>query len=164
MQKEYEKLLGIIPDHPAQRIMHFVERHTPLVDALAELTRTREYEYLLFAFDAEAARTLAQRFALSPHISVKPVTHDQARYHRQAKMYDFVFVEAAIPDPTAFLRRAYPAIKNAGTLLMLSHDPDLDIDAWREGMEEHYYVAFSTFELDGNTQVISGKKMHGWGE
>jgi len=163
MQKDYEQLLGIIPDHPALRIMHFVDRHTPLVDALAELTRIREYEYLLLTFDADTARTLAQHFALSPHISVKPITHDQARYHRQAKMYDFVFVEAAIPDPAIFLQRAYPAIKNAGSLLLLSHDPDLDTQAWRKGMEERYYVAFSAFELNADTQVISGKKMHGWG-
>ena len=78
-------------------------------------------------------------------------------------MYDFVFVEAALPDPAAFVKRVYPAIKNAGSLLLLSDDPDLDIDAWREGMEAHNYVALSTFRLDTDTCIISGKKMHGWG-
>ena len=161
MQTPYRQLLTIIPDHPAQRIMHLIDHPTPLVDLLSDFTRKREYDYLLLCFDPETARKLTERFALSSHVTVKHVTHDQARYHRQAKLYDFVFVEAGIPDPARFLQRVYPAIKNAGSLLLLSGDPD--VEAWREGMEAHYYVAFSAFELDSNTQVISGKKMHGWG-
>jgi len=163
MQTPYEQLLTVIPDHPAQRIMHFVDHATPLVDALADLTRVCDYEYLLLSFNPQSADTLARYFALSDHISVKAITHDQARYHRQAKMYDYLFVEAAIPDPNAFLKRAYPAIKNGGMLFVLSHDPDLEIETWREAMEAHYYVAFSTFELDKDTRVFSGRKMHGWG-
>ena len=163
MQTPYEKFLAVIPDHPAQRIMHFVDGQTPLTPALASLTHDRHYDYLLLCFDAAAAETLAQQHAASPHIKVKHVTHDQARFHIQAKMYDFVFVEAAIPDEAAFLRKVYTAMKNAAILFVLTAGKYEEIERWRIGTEENFYVAFNTFELSEGLQVVSAKKMHGWG-
>ncbi len=163
MQTPYEQLLAVIPDHPGQRILHFVDSHTLLSDALATLTRVRDYEYLLLCFDPQQAARLDRHFALSSHIKVKSVTHGQTRYHTQAKLYDYLFIEAAIPDPGDLLRRIYPAIKNGGMVFVLTHDANPQIDTWREEMERHNYVAFSAFDLEKGRRIVSAKKMHGWG-
>lgn len=163
MQTSYEHLVTVIPNHPAQRIMHFVDKNTPLTGVLASLTHDREYEYLLLCFDAPLTRTLSHQYTSLPHIKVKHVTHDQTRYHTQARMYDYVFVEADIPDETIFLRTIYPSMKNAAALFVLSAGKRKEIERWRVGLEENFYVAFSTFPLSDAVRVTSARKMHGWG-
>ena len=164
MQNPYEQLLGVIPDHPQLRILHFAPADTPLAAALAALTQARQYEYLLLSFDADAAQSLAERYAPYPHIRVRHVTHQQARFHTQARQYDYVFVESDIPDPYRFLPRVHTAMKNAATLFVLrAHDDPQETERWRMGMEEHYFVAFNAFGLGESLHLISAKKMHGWG-
>jgi len=163
MQNPYEPLIEVIPDHPALRIMHFTETHSILVDELAALTRARDYEYLLLSPDETISTELSHYFAAHPHIKARSVAYTQTRFHVQAKMYDFVFVEAAVPDATDFLKKMYRAMKNAATLFVLSSGGHEEVERWRIGMEENLYVAFNAFELTDTLQVISGKKMHGWG-
>jgi predicted nucleic acid-binding protein len=159
-----DQLLTIIPDHPALRVMHFVDRPTPLIDALADLTRRRDYEYRLLCFDEAQSDTLSRHYALEKRITVQSVTHDQARYHRQAKMYDYLFVEAHIPEVDTFLKKVYTSMKNAAPFFALIHPNQRNqIETWRRAAEENFFVAFNTFDLTDSLHVISAKKMHGWG-
>jgi hypothetical protein len=159
-----DQLIDIIPDYPALRIMHFVDRESLLSDKLAALTDMQDYEYLILSLDDTIADVLSQRHTFHEHIKTKRVTHTQARYHIQAKMYDYVFVEATIPDPGDFLKRVYASMKNAAMIFILSTvDSSDEIETWRRATEEHYFVAFNTFELTDSIRIISAKKMHGWG-
>ena len=56
-------------------------------------------------------------------------------------------------------------MKNAANIFILLPDKAFreEIETWRKALEENFFVAFSTFELDEKWQVISAKKMHGWG-
>jgi hypothetical protein len=163
MKTPYETLLEIIPDHPAMRIMHFAARPDKLSDALGDLTRTREYEYRLLAFDADTADALSQRYAHMPHIKTKTVSPAQKRFHIQAKLYDYIFVSCAIEDKAHFAKAIHSAIKNGGIILIITSDPHTDTEPWRLAFEEHFFVAFNRFELADGLHVISAKKMHGWG-
>lgn len=163
MQNPYELLIEVIPDHPALRIMHLAQTHSILVDKLATLTQVRDYEYLLLCPDEAISLELSHCFASHPHIKVKSIAYTQTRFHVQAKMYDFVFVEAAVPDVTDFLKKIYRAMKNAAILFVFSSDGHEEVERWRVEMEDNFYVAFNTFALTGSIQIISGKKMHGWG-
>jgi hypothetical protein len=159
-----DQLLGVIPDHPALRIMHFVDTHSILIDTLAKLTAARDYEYRLLCFDDVQYQLFARRFDDHHAIQIKHATHTQPRYHIQAKLYDYVFVEATLPDPDAFLKKVYTSMKNAAMIFILipTNTPKA-IEPWQRAAEEHYFVAFNTFQLTDTVQIISAKKMHGWG-
>ena len=164
MTHPIDNLIRIIPDHPGMRIMHFVDAPTVLVDKLAALTQARAYEYQLQCLNPDLAASMQQRFADTPTCKVRKLALGSPRYHIQAKLYDFVFVEADIPDPEHFLKTVYSAMKNAANIfILLPSEQKHQIETWRSIMEANYYVAFSSFALDDQTLILSAKKMHGWG-
>ena len=164
MKNAYQELSAVIPGYPGTRIMHFVDRETPLIAPLQEATKACEGEYQIQCLTDESCGTLTRRFALTSAIKVRPVSWGQPRYHIQAKLYDFVFVEAPVPNPQHFLKTIYTAMKNAANIfILLPSEHKGEIETWRQYMEANFYVAFSTFALDDQTQIIAAKKMHGWG-
>ncbi len=164
MTNALDQLIQIIPDHPALRLMHFVDATTPLIDKLATLTVLRNYEYQLLCLDSTLAASLSQQYTTVHEIKVRPITLDRSRYHLQAKLYDFVFVEASVEEKEHFVKTVYGAMKNAANIfILLSAEDTGEIETWRNVLEGNFFVAFSAFELDDTLQVVSAKKMHGWG-
>ena len=144
--------------------MHFVDHETPLIAPLLEVTKACDGEHQILCLTEASCELLAHRFTLTETIKVRPISWSQPRYHIQAKLYDFVFVEASVPDPKHFLKTIYTAMKNAANIfILLPSEHKGEIETWRSVMEENYYVAFSTFALNDTIQIISAKKMHGWG-
>ncbi len=164
MTNALDQLTRIIPDHPALRLMHFVEASTPLIDTLAPLAQSRDYEYQLLALDDTLSALLLDQYATTDAIKIRPITFDRSRYNLQAKQYDFVFVEAAVENKEHFVKTVYGAMKNAANIFLLLSTGDAgEIETWRKVLEENFFVAFSSFELDEARKVVSAKKMHGWG-
>ncbi len=165
MTNALDSLIQIIPDHPALRLMHFVDTSTPLIDKLAALAVSRDYEYQLLCLDDALAASLSRQYTTTKEIKIRPITLERSRYNLQAKLYDFVFVEDAVEDKKHFVKTVYSAMKNAANIFILlpvKADKE-EIESWRRVLEENFFVAFSTFELDDTLQVVSAKKMHGWG-
>ena len=165
MTNALDQLIQIIPDHPALRLMHFVDATTPLIDKLAALALSRDYEYQLLCLDKTLAASLSQQYTAAHEIKVRPITLDRSRYNLQAKLYDFVFVETSVEDKEHFVKTVYGAMKNAANVfILLSAKADKEeIESWRRVLEENFFVAFSAFDLGNTLQVVSAKKMHGWG-
>jgi len=164
MTNALDTLIHTIPDHPAIRIMHIVDTPTDVLERLSALVGERHYELDLLLFDAQELARLKVHYGQNPRITVRSISLDQARYHRQAKLYDYVFVDAMIADPDLFVKRLYPAMKNGANIFLLLPPPShAVVESWRKALEAHFYVAFSAFELSESYHVISAKKMHGWG-
>ncbi len=165
MTNALDQLIQIIPDHPALRLMHFVDATTPLIDKLATLTISRDYEYQLLCLDGTLAASLSQQYTTVHEIRVRPISLDRSRYNLQAKLYDFVFVESTILDKSHFAKTVHPAMKNAANIFIIlpKRSSNEEVETWQRVLEENFFVAFSTFELDDSFHVISAKKMHGWG-
>jgi len=155
-------LLDVIPDHPNMRIMHFVDEVTILSEQLSMLCHDREYEYLLLCKDHNSLSPLLEAHH-STGAKVKHIDLSKPRYHTQAKMYDYVFVESDIVEIEHFLQTIYKAMKNSADIFILSRQDPILKEQWRQKLEENYFVAFSAFELTPHTCIISAKKMHGWG-
>ena len=164
MTNALDQLIQIVPDHPALRLMHFVDTATPLTDKLSALAMSRDYEYQLLCLDDALAASLSRQYATANAIKIRPITLERSRYNLQAKLYDFVFVEATVLDPEHFAKTVYSAMKNAANIfILLPTEASEEIENWRRTLEENFFVAFSTFALNNTLQVVSAKKMHGWG-
>ena len=164
MANALDQLIQIIPDHPALRLMHFVDATTALTNKLAALAMSRDYEYQLLSLDDTLTTSLLDQYATPDAIKIRPITLERSRYNLQAKLYDFVFVEAAVEDKEHFVKTIYGAMKNAANIFILLSTKDTkEIETWRNALEENFFVAFSTFELGDTLQIVSAKKMHGWG-
>ena len=163
--KKIEQLLSIIPNHPAMRIMHISQSGTQLSDALATLAIEREYEFLLNVNSDVFYEEIKDAY---PHdlCAVKKIKFEQRRYATMAKMYDYIFVTADIPDALQeqFSKTIHGHIKNAGNIILFLEKNNLKVlDGWRQLFEENYFVATNTIDLFEEYEIIISKKMHGWG-
>jgi len=164
--KRVEQLLSIIPNHPATRIMQISQQGMQLSDALASLATEREYEFLLNITNDIFYEEIKERYPNNPECKVKKLRLNQRRYVSMAKMYDFVFVTASIPDEIQeqFAKTIHGHIKNAGNIIIFLPKNSLKIlDTWRQILEENYFVASNTIDLFDEYEILISKKMHGWG-
>ena len=163
--KKIEQLLSIIPEHPAMRIMHISQSGTQLSDALAQLAIEREYEFLLNVNSDIFYEEIKDAYP-NDLCGVKKIKFEQRRYATMAKMYDYIFVTADIPNALQeqFTKTIHGHIKNAGNIILFLEKNNLKVlDGWRQLFEENYFVATNTIDLFEEYEIIISKKMHGWG-
>ncbi|SFV71612.1 hypothetical protein MNB_SV-13-950 [hydrothermal vent metagenome] len=163
--KKIEQLLSIIPNHPAIRIMHISQSGTQLSDALASFVKEREYEFLLNITNDVFYEEIKDRYRDNSS-SVKKMKFEQRRYVSMAKIYDYVFVTANVPNEMQeqFVKNIYGHIKNAGNIIIFLEKNNLELlDSWRQLLEKNYFVATNTIDLFENYEIVISKKMHGWG-
>jgi hypothetical protein len=162
--KKIEQLLSIIPDHPALRIMYITDGNTQLTDALFKLIQNKEYELLLNVV-TDDYEEIKEKYT-HKEVTVKKITFEQRRYASMAKTYDYVFVSATVPETlqNQFAKTIHTHIKNAGNIILFLEKDNLKLlDSWRQVLEENYFVASNTIDLFDEYEVLSSKKMHGWG-
>ena len=164
--KKIEQLLSIIPDHPALRVMQIAESKTDLSHALSALAEEREYEFLLNLTESESYEEIKESYQESDASTVKLMKFDQRRYVTMAKMYDYVFVTATVPEELQeqFAKTIHEHIKNAGNIILFLEKNSLKVlDGWQRTLEENYFVATNTIDLFEEYEILISKKMHGWG-
>ena len=163
--KRIEQLLSIIPEHPAMRIMHISQSGKQLSDALASLAKEKEYEFLLNVTNEEYYEEIKENYS-DDLCSVKKIKFDQRRYATMARLYDYVFVTAEVPNELQeqFAKTIHGHIKNAGNIILFLEKNSLKVlDRWRQILEENYFVASNTIDLFEEYEILISKKMHGWG-
>ena len=163
--KKIEQLLSVIPDHPAMQIMHITQQDKQLSNALETLVKEREYTLLLNVTDDGYYDELKERYC-DDSCSVKNMKFEQRRYASMAKMFDFVFVTATVPDEfqEQFAKTIHGHIKNAGNIILFLEKNNLKVlDRWRQILEENYFVATNTIDMFNEYEILISKKMHGWG-
>jgi hypothetical protein len=164
--KRVEQLLSIIPQHPAMRIMQISQSGLQLSDALASFATDRDYEFLLNVTNDIFYEEIKDRYSDNQECKIKKLKLQQRRYVSMAKMYDFVFVTASIPNKMQeqFTKTVYTHIKNGGNIIIFLPKNNLRVlDSWRQTLEENYFVASNTIDIFDEYEVLISKKMHGWG-
>ena len=162
--KKIEQLLSIVPNHPALRIMHITDGDSQLTDALFKLIQNKEYELLLNVI-TDDHEDIKEKYR-HKEVTVKKITFEQRRYASMAKTYDYVFVSATVPETlqNQFAKTIHTHIRNAGNIILFLEKDNLKLlDSWRQVLEENYFVASNTIDLFDEYEVLSSKKMHGWG-
>ena len=165
-QKAIEQLLSIIPDHPATRIMHFSDGGEALSDSIISLCKEREYEYQLNILDSAFQEKAEALYAQKGLCSTKLITWEQRRYASMARLYDFLFITATVPEEQRkmFIKNVFHHIKSAGNIILFlpKNEPKIIEDWWRI-LEDNLFVAMNTIDMFENYELLIAKKMHGWG-
>lgn len=161
------QLLDIIPDKPAQRLLHLCTDGDTLSDMLSTYIKQENYEYQLLCAEANAFDEMQNKYKELSHVSVMKFPLKRPRYVIQGRDYEFVFVTMSIEasERSGFLKKIYELIKHAGNILIFIPKNDYEQeDHWLSLLEEHLYVATSKIDnMFEHYDVLISRRMHGWG-
>ena len=152
----------ISPHYPFQRIMLITDGRTDLHETLHDFTRRKGFEFDLRTVGCDIAPEDPH-----PECRIEAMNLQSPRYNRHAKQYENIFLalDPALweEEAAAVLSRCHAVIKNAGilTILIERGEPLLRrLDGLLEGCD---YVAIGHVEIFEDFDVVTAKKLHGWG-
>ena len=163
---EVEKLLAIIQPAPLLRIGHFSNQGETLPALLLQYCERNDYAYILNCTDPLYHEKLQDRCQENSACQIRLFDLSRPNYMQQGKFYDYLFVSCDIStnERESFLKKSHKVIKNAGLILLFVPTSEhRSLALWTQLMEENYFVATNTINLDKEWDVIISKKMHGWG-
>ncbi|WP_201353191.1 hypothetical protein [Hydrogenimonas urashimensis] len=158
-------LTQVISSHyPNQQILHLTDGCNDLHRTLYDFTKTKNFEYDLRTVGCEIGDLDASCHA---GFRLEPLDLSARRFNRHAKLYENIFVTLSAQtlerDIQTVLKKFFRVMKNAGVLtLMIERDSPLLERIDRE-LEECYFVAISHIDIFDDYDVVTSRKMHGWG-
>ncbi len=161
--EEIEELLTIIPrGYPQQDIFHLTSNCFGLCEALDKLSKAENYHYDLMIADESYYLALKE----NSNLKVQAFDFKKSRYNRQARQYDFVFVQIdleSLENVELFYKKLYAISKNGSKVLFIV-DKSYDLLHFEETLIAQNYVAVNAIENTfENYHIMSAQKMHGWG-
>jgi len=166
-KEEVAQLLQIIQEKPAQRIVHFCENASVLNKSLADLCQDYTNDYYLYCTNPIYFTEATETFLDAPQVHTMNFNLRRPRYLIQAIEYDYLLSTLDFSDKnkTEFLEKCYPIIRTGGSLILfISKSGYTERDEWRSLLEEQYYVSVTIIDnIFENYDVITAKRMHGWG-
>ena len=147
-----EPVYELIPHYPGVFIALIEDKNHNEADSLNEFCKS---------IDASLhVKNLSQK-QYDKSLHVDEFKFEQNRYNNHAVVYDFVFVCAdEIKDMSQVANKIYRILKNAGHVFLLCKN-ELTANI-SEVLENSNFVAVNTISLNGEYDIISAKKMHGW--
>jgi len=164
--KAIEQLLSIIPNHPATAILHISDGGDEFCDKLKDFTAQNDYEYRLNITDRDFFEKKKIEYESYNWCKVNLMRYEQRRYVTMAKMYDFVFVTANVPESNQeeFVKRINSHMKNGANIILFLPKGDIKSKyKWYEYLDEALFVATNSIDIFKNYEIVISKKMHGWG-
>jgi len=165
-KKECDLLMQIISTHyPNQQILHLTDGSNNLHHALFEFTKKNGHEY-----DLRMVNTEINDLPIQEHndISIKPLDINAKAYNQHSKKYENIFVtlntEYLEADTTEIFKKFFRIMKNAGVVAILIPKGKPLIDTIDKRLEESYFVAINHIDIFDDLDVVTAKKLHGWGE
>ena len=166
--KELKLLLSIIPNHPLTQLFHINDNSVSLSNDLNNFIKKNNFEYDITTTDENFLEELKNKIQdISDKTTIHKLDLKQHRYNRHSKIYDFAFVSMnikEIKDLGLFLKKLHTIIKNSGYLLIFVEKDQDNLQEILQLLEDKLYVAINTIDISPNYEVISAKKMHGWGD
>ena len=125
--KILDDILGIIPDHPATRIMQISDSGRIITDEdilsqkILDLAIKKEYDFLLYLLEKQSLDSYINKFTIKGIASVKLLDIKRPRYAIGGRLYDFVYLTAYIEENLIeeFTQKIYKIIKGSGLIIIL---------------------------------------------
>ena len=163
--KKCAQLTQIIsPHYPNQQIMHLSDGSCDLHRTLYEVTKSKGFDYDLRLIEWETNDLDAAAHA---GCTIEAMDLNRRQYNKHAKKYDNIFTtlrsETLEADLQSVLRKFYRILKNAGVLVMLIEKDSPLLQSIDQELENSYYSAVGHIDIFDDYEVITAKKLHGWG-
>ncbi len=166
-KKELELLLSIIPNHPLTQLFHINDDNINLSNDLNNFVKANKFEYDITTTDENFIEELKTNIQnISDKTTIHKLDLKQHRYNRHSKIYDFAFITMnlkEIKDLGLFFKKLHSIIKNSGYLLLFVEKNQENMPEILQLLEDKLYVAINKIDISSKYEVISAKKMHGWG-
>ena len=164
-KEQSDLLMQIISTHyPNQQILHLTDGCNDLHYTLFELTKERGYEYDLRTVNIEINDLPSQDH---DGFFVKPLNISDKDYSQHSKRYENIFVtlnpEYIESDAVAMFKKFFRIMKNAGVVAILIPKNEPLLDVIDKKLEESFFVAINHIDIFDDYDVVTAKKMHGWG-
>jgi hypothetical protein len=154
----------ISPHYPHQQILHLTDARTDLHRMLYDFTRSKGFDYDLKAVGCEIEDLDA---AAHPACRIEPLDLAARQYNRHARTYENVYVtlsaERLDADIENTLKKFFRLMKNAGVLTMLIERGSPLAGRIDRALEACYFVAINHIDIFDDYDVVTAKKLHGWG-
>ncbi len=166
--KTMDSLLQIIPNHPAMRIMQVadvnqsISNENILIDKIFEFVQQKEYDFHLNLITQND--DYIEKYKIPKVSSVRFLDLERASFMLQARLYDFVYISADIENINDFTQKIYKVIKGSGIIIIFIEKSKKEkLQEWYNALEDNFFVAINTIDISNDFEVLSAKKMHGWG-
>jgi len=166
--KTVDNLLEIIPNHPAMRIMQVadinqnISNENIIIDKIFEFVKKKEYDFHLNLISPNDK--YQDKYSIPKVSSVRFLDLNRASFMLQARLYDFVYISADIEDINDFTKKIYKVIKGSGIIIIFIDKSKKDkLQEWYQILEDNFFVAINTIDISNDFEILSAKKMHGWG-
>ncbi len=162
-QKEFKKLISIIPEYPGVAIFHMTNEGRELCRMLDKYAKEKEYTYHLVSVDEDFVKALEQEGIAKP----RKITYKQQRYNQHSKLYDYIYIDVdveSLEKPELFLKKVYAIAKNAAKILFFVPKAQKDFSKLESLLEKGNFVAINPIDdMFEAYNILSAQKMHGWG-
>ncbi|WP_353662573.1 hypothetical protein [Hydrogenimonas sp. SS33] len=156
----------VSPHYPSQQILHLSDATTDIHETLFAFTREKGFEYDLkaVACDVEAFAALEEN-----HEGFRLETLDLERrqYNKHGKKYDNIYVTLSpallTEDLETMLKKFYRIMKNGAILAFVVEKEAGLTPLLTQKLEEGYFVAINPIDIFDDYDVVTCKKLHGWG-
>ena len=157
----------VSPHYPNQQILHLSDGSTDIHETLYQFTREKGFEYDLRAVGCEPERFAS--LALKDHegYTLEPLELQKRQYNKHARKYDNIFVTL---DPSLMeeqvqtvLKKFYRIMKNGAILALVLPRGTSLLERIDEEIEACYFTATNHIDIFDDYDVVTTKKLHGWG-
>jgi len=166
--KIIDNLLQIIPNHPAIRVMQVadinqnISNEDILIEKIFKFIQQRDYEFQLNLINEN--NIYKDKYNIPQISSVRFLDLNRNSFMLQAKLYDFIYISADIENIGDFSKKIYKVIKGSGIIIIfIDKSKNNILQKWIEELENNFFVAINTIDISDDFEILSAKKMHGWG-
>ncbi|WP_300367991.1 hypothetical protein [Hydrogenimonas sp.] len=154
----------ISPHYPNQQILHLTDGSNDFHRTLYDFTKSKGFEYDLRTVGCEI-----EEFDAGDHPACRVESLDLAerKYNKHARLYENIFVtispESLEEDIQTILKKFFRVMKNAAILTLVIDRGAPLLDRIDNDLEECYFVAINHIDIFDDYDVVTAKKLHGWG-
>ncbi|WP_456452865.1 hypothetical protein [Hydrogenimonas sp.] len=154
----------ISPHYPNQRIMLITDGRCDLHATLFDFTKQKEFE-----FEVRTVGCELEGFDTEGHAGcrLEVMGLRAPRYNRHAKQYENIYLTLhpshLEKETTAILKKLYAVIKNAGVLTVMVEKGAPLLKRLDAELEKSNFVAIGHVDIFDDYEVVTAKKLHGWG-
>jgi hypothetical protein len=154
----------ISPHYPNQQILHLTDGSNDLYRTLYDFARSKRFEYDLRTVGCEIDELDTGDH---PAFRVESLDLAERKYNRHARLYENIFVtispESLEEDIQTILKKFFRVMKNAAVLTLVIDRGAHLLDRIDNDLEECYFVAINHIDIFDDYDVVTAKKLHGWG-